>query len=82
MNCPRCGEDELILYVKVELGAYADEYGEIQLLEENMGDVMDCVLANLGVRGKCYGCKQEFDVEVTKAMKVKQMIPKKESRRR
>jgi hypothetical protein len=77
MNCPCCGEDEIILYVKTELSAYVDEYGEIQLLEENMGDVMDCVLANLGVRGKCYGCKQEFDVEVTKEMEVKQMIPKK-----
>lgn len=77
MNCPCCGEDKIILYVKTELSAYVDEYGEIQLLEENMGDVMDCVLANLGVRGKCYGCKQEFDVEVTKEMEVKQMIPKK-----
>jgi hypothetical protein len=78
MKCPCCGEDELILYVKVELGAYADECGEIQLLEENMGDVMDCVLDNLGVRGKCYGCKQEFDVEVTKELEVKQMIPREE----
>ena len=82
MKCPCCGKDQLILYVKVELGAYVDECGEIQLLEENMGDVMDCVLANLGVRGKCYGCKREFDVEVTKELEVKQMIPKKESRRR
>ena len=82
MNCPCCGEDEMILYVKTELSASADERGNIQLLEENMGDVMDCVLDNLGVRGKCYACKQEFDVKVTKAMKVKQMIPKKESRRR
>jgi hypothetical protein len=78
MNCPCCGEDELILYVKVELGAYADECGVIQLLEENMGDVMDCVLDNLGVRGKCYGCKREFDVDVTKSMKVKQIIPREE----
>lgn len=77
MKCPCCGEDEIILYVKTELSAYVDECGEIQLLEENMGDVMDCVLANLGVRGKCYGCKQEFDVEVTKELEVKQMIPKK-----
>ena len=78
MNCPCCGEDEIILYVKTELSAYVDECGEIQLLEENMGDVMDCVLANLGVRGKCYGCKQEFDVEVTKTGEVKQMIPREE----
>ena len=76
MKCPCCGEDELILYVKVELGAYADECGNIQLLEENMGDVMDCALDNLGVRGKCYACKQEFDVDVTKSMEVKQMVPR------
>ena len=75
MKCPCCGEDDLILYVKVELGAYADECGNIQLLEENMGDVMDCVLDNLGVRGKCHTCKKEFDVNVTKSMKVKQMVP-------
>ena len=78
MKCPCCGEDEIILYVKTELSAYVDECGEIQLLEENMGDVMDCVLANLGVRGKCYGCKQEFDVEVTKTGEVKQLVPREE----
>ena len=78
MKCPCCGKDEIILYVKTELSAYVDECGEIQLLEENMGDVMDCVLANLGVRGKCYGCKQEFDVEVTKTGEVKQLVPREE----
>lgn len=76
MKCPCCGEDEMILYVKTELSAYADECGNIQLLEENMGDVMDCVLDNLGVRGKCYGCKQEFDVKVTKTGEVKQLLPR------
>nr|DAR69643.1 MAG TPA: antitoxin [Caudoviricetes sp.] len=76
MKCPCCGKDDLILYVKVELGAFVNDYGELELLEENMGDVMDCVLDNLGVRGKCYACKQEVDVKVTKELKVKQMIPK------
>ena len=78
MNCPCCGEDEIILYVKTELSAYVDECGEIQLLEEKMGDVMDCVLANLGVRGKCYGCEREFDVKVTKTGGVKQLVPREE----
>lgn len=78
MKCPCCGKDQLILYVKVELGAYVDECGEIQLLEENMGDVMDCFLDNLGVCGKCHACKQAFDVDVTESMKVKQIIPREE----
>lgn len=78
-KCPYCGEDDIILEVEIKVGVYEDRYGGIRLLEENLGDVMDCLEEALSkgtrIHAECCNCEKEFDVNMVNGV-VEGFIPR------
>ena len=78
--CPYCGSNEdVVLQINITVSAVVDEDGELELLDENMGDILDRVYNPLSVYGECYACKKKFDVEMDKG-EIERFIPREDGR--
>ena len=76
--CPYCGSNEdVILRINITVSAAVDEDGELELLDENMGDILDRVYKPLAVYGECYACKKKFDVDMVKG-EIERFVPREE----
>lgn len=70
-KCPYCGHDDVSLDVAIKVGVSIRD-GEVELLEENMGDVMDCLEEALSegaiIHGECWECKKKFVINAKELM--------------